>query len=599
MKKIGLSLVLTGALALMVGCGGSSEPTNGGDPKTGTGYYKDSAVAGVGYVCGSERGTTDTSGKFTFEKGKSCTFTLAGMTLRAVKASALHDSVEVVEDNATIYTLLQTLDNDGNASNGITILPKVVEQLKKVQVTLPTSPAEVANVHNDIKNVEGYHGKLKTKDEAKAHVVKTQTEVTKKLLAGKTWYIPVDETHQKEDGTTVINDHVEQLTFKDNGTIHSEWQQNGETKRWDNVTYQINGNQLHLGGTDGDGEALDQTLTFKSDENGVLIFDGKAILYKDKSAAQAWLDAHPSQGNTSQAGNSTDQSPKPVPAISNELKALLAGKTVYKPDIHDGHKSITTFIFNENMTKVTGKAGGNSDEFGITTTANRFTFDYEGKKRIYELEGSQADYLSFNYLEADSDRIKEHYRFYFDSSKAQAWLDAQPSQGNTTENDLKAEIQQLLDSHNQARHEVGINNDMQWNDTIAADAQLYANEMATKGIWGHDTIKNQNDGYGHGNYGENLYTSTENGTTLVQASKSWIDEKVYYTYGKVGDANTCESGQICGHYTQIIWKNTTFVGCAKSKYKVDMFIAGANFKGGDIIVCKYQTPGNIVTQTPY
>jgi len=85
----------------------------------------------------------------------------------------------------------------------------------------------------------------------------------------------------------------------------------------------------------------------------------------------------------------------------------------------------------------------------------------------------------------------------------------------------------------------------------------------------------------------------------VQASKSWIDEKAYYTYGKVGDANTCESGQICGHYTQIIWKNTTFVGCAKSKYKVDMFIAGANFKGGDIIVCKYQTPGNIVTQTPY
>ncbi len=160
-------------------------------------------------------------------------------------------------------------------------------------------------------------------------------------------------------------------------------------------------------------------------------------------------------------------------------------------------------------------------------------------------------------------------------------------------------IQALLDSHNNARHEVGINSDMQWSDTIAGDAQLYADEMASKGIWGHDTERNQNDGYGHGNYGENLYASTANNVTFAEASDSWIGEKAYYTYGKVGDANTCEDGKMCGHYTQIIWKDTTHVGCAKSTYKVDVFINGTNFKGASIVVCKYQIPGNWLGQTPY
>ena len=421
MKKIGISFVLLASLAIFNGCGSSSGNPAGDDdgkknessqkqkneePKTGTGYYKDSAVEGVSYVCGSKKGITDKQGKFIFEKGKSCTFTLAGMTLRAVKASALHDSVEVVEDNSTIYTLLQTLDSDGNPDNGITILPKVVEQLKKVQVALPASPAEVANVHNDIKNVEGYHGKLKTEDEAKVHVVKTQTEVTKKLLAGKTFYA----AYHEDDGTLIVEkDTVNQDATK------IKWQNiQGNSNHGTADITKIDGRHVTIEGDDGSIstnellEVTDKWVKFQDDDGEIKIF------YFSEADAKA----SPDDGTSVPASN------------QNDLKALLAGKTVYKPDIHDGHKSITTFIFNENMTRVTGKAGMKSEDFGITTTANRFTFDYEGKKRIYELEGSQEDYLSFNYLEADSDRIKEHYRFYFDKGKAQAWLDAHPSQVN-------------------------------------------------------------------------------------------------------------------------------------------------------------------------
>lgn len=167
------------------------------------------------------------------------------------------------------------------------------------------------------------------------------------------------------------------------------------------------------------------------------------------------------------------------------------------------------------------------------------------------------------------------------------------SDANITQN-----IQALLDVHNSARSELNANiNNLIWSNTIAKDAQLYANEMAINGIWGHDTIKNQNDGYGHGNYGENLYTSS-NAISLADAAQAWVDEKYFYHIGNVGDSETC-SKEPCGHYTQVIWKNTTLVGCAMSQYKTDVFIDGNNAKGWNIVVCKYQTPGNYIGETPY
>ncbi len=330
MKKIGISLVLTGALALMVGCGSSGNPTggdennngggtNGNTSNTGTGYYIDSAVAGVGYVCGTESGTTDASGKFTFEKGKDCTFTLAGMTLREVQASSLSDSVNVVEDNSTIYTLLQTLDSDGNPDNGITILPKVVEKLQAQQVTLPASPAEVANIHEEIKNVEGYKGKLKTEDEAKAHVIKTQTEVTKKLLAGKTFYM-INKGQIKT--VTISSDTTKMIFKKDDGTEKT-------------YNIEISTNTI----VDEDGTHYVDDVTDKY----ILGHDtyGEWKFYFSEADAKAALD-----------GGSSE-------ATQNDPKALLAGKTVYEIDNLSNNTAINANTFNNAFSTVVITGGMN------------------------------------------------------------------------------------------------------------------------------------------------------------------------------------------------------------------------------------------------
>ena len=160
------------------------------------------------------------------------------------------------------------------------------------------------------------------------------------------------------------------------------------------------------------------------------------------------------------------------------------------------------------------------------------------------------------------------------------------------ENDISisGQEQEMLDLHNSARREVGITNDLSWSATLAKDAKSYADTIANSGVWGHDP-KNYG-GYTNGPYGENLYTSTAR-PELKDAAEAWIKEKRYYTYGKVGDTNTCETGQICGHYTQIVWKKSSEVGCATSKYK------RGEYKDWFVVVCKYKTAGNYIDETPY
>jgi len=83
--------------------------------------------------------------------------------------------------------------------------------------------------------------------------------------------------------------------------------------------------------------------------------------------------------------------------------------------------------------------------------------------------------------------------------------------------------------------------------------------------------------------GENLAWNRgfESNPGLVM--EGWMLEEANYDY----DSNTC-AGR-CGHYLQVIWSETTSVGCA-----VDICEDGA-----DIWMCTYDPAGNIPDELPY
>lgn len=134
----------------------------------------------------------------------------------------------------------------------------------------------------------------------------------------------------------------------------------------------------------------------------------------------------------------------------------------------------------------------------------------------------------------------------------------------------------IVAAHNVWRKKVGVPN-LTWSSTLATVAQKWANTLkSTNGC----AMKHS----GNANYGENLYWASGFTPTTQQVVDAWGNEVKDYTYA----TNKCATGKVCGHYTQVVWKDTTKVGCGK-----------ATCGAAQVWVCNYDPPGNWVGQKPY
>lgn len=126
---------------------------------------------------------------------------------------------------------------------------------------------------------------------------------------------------------------------------------------------------------------------------------------------------------------------------------------------------------------------------------------------------------------------------------------------------------------------------MSWDDKLAN----YAQEYAQKCIWKHsvsirpnlcvcDTCADSGQG---GPYGENLAEGYASPTLAVDG---WAGEEAHYNYAK---ARFTEK---TGHFTQLVWKNTTSVGCGA----VQCANSAPNGVEGWYVVCEYYPRGNVV-----
>ena len=82
--------------------------------------------------------------------------------------------------------------------------------------------------------------------------------------------------------------------------------------------------------------------------------------------------------------------------------------------------------------------------------------------------------------------------------------------------------------------------------------------------------------------GENLFEVVGPPADENQVVDAWAAERSAYDYRK----NSCSAR--CGHYTQIVWRDTRQVGCG---------VAQKNRR--EIWVCNYDPPGNIMGERPY
>lgn len=144
----------------------------------------------------------------------------------------------------------------------------------------------------------------------------------------------------------------------------------------------------------------------------------------------------------------------------------------------------------------------------------------------------------------------------------------------------------FIREHNKIRQAHNLN-DLSWSSKLAASAQAWSEVLKGEGCKMRHDLDSP--------YGENIYWQQQNGGEIsalisqpADAVFYWGDEEKYYNYSK----NTCRSGEQCGHYTQVVWADTTSVGCG-----VSSCLSGDTRT--DVWVCRYNPAGNITGVKPY
>ncbi len=122
---------------------------------------------------------------------------------------------------------------------------------------------------------------------------------------------------------------------------------------------------------------------------------------------------------------------------------------------------------------------------------------------------------------------------------------------------------------------------LQWNGDDAAVAKDWAAQCRFE----HNP--------GRGSRGENIFAAAGQAVTAEKVVQSWAGEAKNYTYA----SNQCSG--TCGHYTQVVWADTTHVGCAAQTCTTGSPFGGGSGGSWELWVCDYSPPGNFVGKKPY
>lgn len=116
-----------------------------------------------------------------------------------------------------------------------------------------------------------------------------------------------------------------------------------------------------------------------------------------------------------------------------------------------------------------------------------------------------------------------------------------------------------------------------WSDALAKDAQEWADKMSATGEFKHRPNSSNSDSADARAWGENLAWGSSATYGGLEGLTAWFNEKPFF----LPATSRCSTGNVCGHFTQIVSQLSREVGCATA--------SGGN---GAYVVCNYTPHGN-------
>jgi hypothetical protein len=121
-----------------------------------------------------------------------------------------------------------------------------------------------------------------------------------------------------------------------------------------------------------------------------------------------------------------------------------------------------------------------------------------------------------------------------------------------------------------------------WDEDLARQAAVWARALTAKGRLEHSP-RDQRPGQG-----ENLSMGTRGFYTPTFLMQAWVEERKDYLHRPFPEISRTGDWKDVGHYTQVVWRDTTAVGCAV-----------ASSRQWDYVVCRYSPPGNYMGERAY
>ncbi len=223
--------------------GGSSSTSQSGASNTNqntptqTGTLLDSAVGGVSYSTSSNlSGLTNTDGQFQYRSGDQVTFSVGDTVLGKVNGGELITPVELAGTNNTadrrvinISRLLQSLDQDGNPTNGISVSPAtrsmLAQQAFKFDIPVTEFQLKVNPfIENILKRpiipadeaINHLHGSLNS--EGRPGSIGSQDDI-RQLVPGFVAVTPANVPSNQPSNTTQFNCNFAGGTVPDGGSV--------------------------------------------------------------------------------------------------------------------------------------------------------------------------------------------------------------------------------------------------------------------------------------------------------------------------------------------------------------------------------------------
>ncbi|RMZ79802.1 hypothetical protein DV738_g3201, partial [Chaetothyriales sp. CBS 135597] len=163
----------------------------------------------------------------------------------------------------------------------------------------------------------------------------------------------------------------------------------------------------------------------------------------------------------------------------------------------------------------------------------------------------------------------------WDWAEDETWLGDQPSSFSYAK--------PILDAHNIHRANHSVVN-LQWNHTMEQTAK----QISETCVYAHSSKA------GDGIFGQNIGAGFAADNIAAMVGDAMYNDEIELYPGPYGNEPDMTSFESWGHYTQIVWSDTTDVGCWTTDCSATGLANVAPEVGPQFTVCNYYPPGNIV-----